>query len=141
MKTNGVAGTIHIGRINSSTDDDYMVIEVEDGTSGVQFLEVNISLVAFMDALTGHRVVPCTFELRSLDCVGKIYEHKTVAVPMPHLVKEKDIPKYLKPYEKGGWVGRVSDGKNPHNWTKTANGAEATNIHFSRFVDPTCSKS
>ena len=70
-------GKITISRVSSSDRDDYVWISVVDEKSGEHFVEVEMGLLEFANALTGYGFVDCEFVLRGTDKVGMIRETKT----------------------------------------------------------------
>lgn len=62
---------------------DTMNITVEDKLSGIQFLEVELSIEQFGKLLSGGTFVDAKGEVRGLQNLGKKYEHKRGSVTMP----------------------------------------------------------
>jgi len=70
-------GKLSISR-PSGSDEPYIKIAIEDKLSRVEFLEINIPLEEFAEALTGLALRPVTLKVRSLDKVGKVKEGKSL---------------------------------------------------------------
>ena len=63
-------GQITISRRKSTKSGDYLSITVKDDKSGVEFLEVQMTLTDFAYAITGQGFIACDFELFAQN-VGK----------------------------------------------------------------------
>jgi hypothetical protein len=70
-----------ISRPSSSraSDDPFIRIVVRDSSSRTQFLEIDVPLASFAEALTGLSEVECDMKVRDLDRVGLIKESKSVS--------------------------------------------------------------
>ena len=133
-------GKLHIGRISGSRE--YVTIELTDEISSTRVFEIELSLEAFGDAVTGRGQVPCIFEVND-SRVGWKPEYKEEIVELKSdLFKREDreeaAKKALKEFEKDGWVGRLDDALNHHcrvGSSKTGSGS-LYRVHFYRYVKP-----
>jgi len=118
MKT--IKAKIGISRAGMGTDT-FMRMEIEDATSGVRFVELEIGMEDFAFFLTGLHGIAADCTLRGLEYVGKTLENKTENIdePMDMPSKVDDDPEFfedlLSSYEVDGWVATVSDLFNHHN--------------------------
>jgi hypothetical protein len=87
-------GKITISRPSSGN----VSIKIHDNNSGVDFLEVKMSLENFSEALFGLARVDCEFATKELDLIGTTREIKVVNVPD---FGGDEIS--LKPYLVDGW--------------------------------------
>ena len=130
-------GKININRV-SGTNGNYIVIELIDAKSGVQFCSVKMGFSELGSAITGQSHMPCSFELRSVDLVGKTHEHKEVLVPFDCYDQRRKnqavTEAALSPWEVNGWKGRVDDLFNGHRSGKDAQGEKCQRVIFERFV-------
>lgn len=118
----------------ANTQGDSISLRLEDATSSVTFLEIDISLEAFMYALTGSSHQDCAFTLRGLASVGKRREVKHEVVPYQHVygAGEKDAKAAaLAPFEVDGWRGYPGDLGNFHR----GNSQGGYRVSFTRFVE------
>lgn len=126
-------GSISIGRVTSNQGDPYIQIDVQDETSRVGFLRLEMSMVAFAQAITGLSVQPMSFDLRGVEFVGMHREHKTELVPRPPYATHNDRARIaadcLRSFEVDGWEGRADDLWNSH---KAA--GDMQRVHFERYV-------
>lgn len=126
MKSTGHAGTA-------------VVIEVQDESSGVQFLRLRLSIADFAEAvMTGLSHRPCEMELRGLDVVGMVCEHKSVEIAFPYVTGEsramqaQRAAETVAEYEVDGWRGWPDDLLNRHNLVKGA--VDRYRVRFHRYV-------
>lgn len=126
-------GLISIMRVQSSRDDDYISIEVEDDSSGVRFLEIKLSMHGFAKIITGLSSQNCEITTMRLNLLGSIAENKTEIIPRlkGDARDDKAVAKHLKIYEINGWTARRSDVSNPHRWV----GKDEVTVVFFRNVD------
>jgi hypothetical protein len=119
---------------------DIFRIEVEDDSSGIKFLEVELDAKTLMLALTA-QYSECEFELRGVEHVGKTRETKKVVVALEQDVRydttDEEKRALLAPYEVDGWIGHARDLGNHHNLCRVNNdkGTVAYEVGFHRFVD------
>jgi len=74
--------SVRIGRASSSTEDDYMILEVEDREANVLFLRLKMSLGEFANVIT-NRTGQGTADVRGLECIGKVHQCKTFVFELP----------------------------------------------------------
>jgi len=143
-------GQITISRPMYSDDHpEVIAIRLHDGSSGCEFIEIEVPIAEFAKALTGLGHQDCEFELRA-ENVGKIHEHKEEIIPtggesyVPYGKREQATMKLLKPFEVDGWKGEANDLFNHHRsvWTIGGDGAQqrAQRVTFHRYVNPTQAK-
>lgn len=131
-------GKLTISRLSSNhTDMDNLIrIQLKDKTSGVEFLEINLSPEQFALALTGLGYQECEFSLGGLDVIGKRRQVKDEVVNAPDglslsKISEEEKADLLTPYCVDGWeVNNTRDLGNPHR--RVGDGYRVT---FIRFVD------
>lgn len=131
----GSKGNISIIRYSSTST---MKIELRDESSGIRFLEVELTAGDLMLALSGRSEMDCEFELRHLENVGKLREHKEEVVPIPTMgvrVSDEAITKALEPFEVDGWKARREDTKNHHCFVEYNAEYSLYRVSFTRFVD------
>lgn len=135
-------GKLSIGKVTcgGEPEKNYISITVEDSISSITFVEVKVDLRTFTDALFGLGHVPVEFELRGIERVGQLYEHKEVEITIP---KEPDslypqdatIAEAIGCYEVDGWIGNAEDCKNHHRWVKSEKTYQVFRIRYHRWVD------
>lgn len=111
-----IKGTVYIGRMNCSHEDDYIVIELRDEQAHVIAAKAKIDLASFAKALTS-QASECNIEFNDSGLVGKTREHKIEAVEVPgpvYGIPDAELKKHLAPFEVDGWIGRIADLKNPN---------------------------
>lgn len=128
-------GTISVLRYSSTST---MKIELRDESSGVRFLEVELTAEDLMLAISGRSEMDCQFELKYLETVGKLREHKEEIVPIPTMgvfVTAEVVTKALEPFEIDGWKARREDAKNHHRFVEYKAEYSLYRVSFTRFVD------
>lgn len=65
------AGRIHCGAVQ----EDYINLSIEDSNSGIQFVEIELSMENFAKMMTGS-TVKAQAEMRGLEYVGKVREYE-----------------------------------------------------------------
>jgi hypothetical protein len=152
MKHKLLPARIHVGRLMGAGPD-VMRLEVVDESSGISFLEINLTPGDLMLSLTG-RNVECKMEVRGLRLVGMKSEHKTEEVEFSMwdtraeregLDDDQSSPatvKALKKFEVDGWRGRVSDLFNGHRTVRDKDPKKPSrqSVNFYRFVNPETGK-
>lgn len=123
----------------------YMLMQIEDDTSGVRFAELEIPMEAFAYLVTGMHGIEADCELRGLDNVGRIHESKTELVPVTSDLEQWEarndsavINEALAPFEVDGWEGYSPDLFNHHNRVHKDKGTlrkPFQTVHFHRYVD------
>lgn len=118
-----------------------VVIRVEDESSGVLFFELTTNKSDLMEAIMGLSSIDCEYELRGLQYIGKIRQHKSVVVPLDVSYwdlrgkSEDELRAYLKPFEVDGWMGNTYDMKNTNNGVRNKDGTYAIRVSFVRYVE------
>ena len=127
-----IPGAVTITRV-SYPDGQRISIRIEDRLSRRCFVEVQMSLEAFANAVTGFSYQPSELQIQDLDLVGKKLEIKHVIVPQAGFDASKEaILDALEPFEVNGWMGCVSDMTNHHNFC-----GDKVRVHFKRYVPAT----
>jgi hypothetical protein len=123
-------GKITISRTTSNREPDFIRLRIEDDSSGVNFLDIRMSLENFAKVITGFGYIDCEFELYAQN-VGMTSESKTEIVPLKdkYFATDEQRQEALKPFEIDGWKARQSDIKNHHNYSN-----EGIKVVFTRFV-------
>jgi hypothetical protein len=138
-------GKITISRFSGTNT---IQVQIEDATSGIEFLRVELDAEALGLTLTGLGRQDCAFRMNGLDKIGKQREIKTevVFVPTPPSYQENDrranAQAAIAPYEVDGWIGYVCDAMNHHRSSRYKDGVAADGgswytVSFTRFVDAT----
>jgi hypothetical protein len=129
-------GKITLGKYSSNYElENPIHFQLEDDKSGVNFLNITMSLIDFASMITGSGYIDCDFELKNADLVGKTREHKreNVFIRDAWNPTEEDKTEALKPFEVDGWVGSRYDLENHHNMVHGKNNTFVVGFH--RFVD------
>jgi hypothetical protein len=126
-------GTITISRMSPSHGDAYMRIDIDDKTSGIGFLRINITLNDLMMALTGRAMSPMEFEVSGLELVGMICEDKTIRIAVPERgIQPAALMTLAAPYQVDGWAAVIrGDARIDVQETK---GILWVNVRFIRYV-------
>jgi len=120
-------GKVDISRIRASSDrDDYMQISLVDESSHLKVVNINITLVAFVNALTGVGQNDCTFKLiGDRELIGKMKEAKT------ELLNRDNAENELSTCEINGWMcPNKTDIDNVHRWRAE----DKVEVSFVRYV-------
>jgi hypothetical protein len=125
-------GAITISR-PSGWDKRFIRIEVQDELSRAVFLQIEMDLDKFAEAITGLGYTDCEFTLKSTDVVGLKREFKTEKVPVSSTwnITPEEIETALQPFEIDGWQANKNNFRNHHNRVKDEN---AFMVSFYRFV-------
>jgi hypothetical protein len=124
--------------------DSYMRMEIEDATSGIRFIELEIPMEAFAYLVSGLHGVEATATLRGIENVGMKHEQKTELIMTPDDIpyKEQDNPELveevLSEYEVDGWKAYVPDLFNFHKREDDySSGTKETyqRVGFHRYVE------
>lgn len=124
-------GKISLSRYTSNVRPDGVTISLIDESSGVQCVEIEISIETLGYIITGLSHQECTFEWRP-DFVGMIRENKTEIIPFTatnYKTRDQESAAALAPYEVDGWKGSITDMTNGH--CRTPSGQR---VGFRRFV-------
>jgi hypothetical protein len=131
-----VKGKIQIGRVISNSEDDYIIIDLEDQTSNKNFATAKLSLQNFAKAITS-QTVECEIEVRSLEKVGKKREIKYIQIDIPNSTNEEEIKTIISSFEIDGWKGNLNDVKNHHNRIKSeiTGTYDCYKVLFERYIN------
>jgi hypothetical protein len=134
-------GNLSVSAPFSSPKVDYVVISLEDESSGTRFVEARIKYADFAKALVGNSQAPMEFELYA-DHVGEQYEfeQREVFVPeSPFDERETCAQAAVKLVEADGWAGEWKDALNHRRYIRgaTVDGVNGRyfRIRFGRFVN------
>lgn len=119
-------------------DVESITIEIEDILSGVSFLSVQVGYANFTKALTGQGYIPCEFETRSLELIGKRRETKTERVFVPdgsYETRDKRAHNAVEQCEKDGWKGYYEDALNFHKRREVESNGAWYEVTFTRHVE------
>jgi hypothetical protein len=130
------SGKITISCVSSNISDGCIEIRLCDDASRIEFVTAQLTFEALSRALTGQSHIPCEIETNALHLVGKRMEHKYELVRRPNKQKTgigafTEVIEILGPLEVDGWVGRVDDMYNHHNWRDK----NEVRVSFTRYVD------
>jgi hypothetical protein len=136
------SGRITIGKVTSSTEEDYISISLDDAMNHAPLVEIRMTPDAFGRALTGSGWMECDFEFNTDAPLGKRHEHKTEEISVPYGLEGKEladaIRKAVAEFEVDGWEGRDEDARNFHNRISGEfQNYTAYRVHFFRYVAPT----
>lgn len=134
-------GHISILRVSPGHGDQFIQIQIEDAASGCRFIETNIALKDFAEAITGIGHLPCEFEVRGLEVLGKVREVKREVLPainseLHRSCREAAAREIVSRHEQDGWVGHWRDLLNSNNSERLVDGREGRRVTFERFIDP-----
>lgn len=137
-----LSGNITISRTSSSVEPfDSINIRIADDASGVQFVELRLSLDDFAKLICGQSNIHGDMIVRGLENIGMVREVKTEDVLISTNCSYDERPvlaaQAIKSLEVDGWVGRLEDAANSHRMIKylPEHKAELSSITFVRFVD------
>lgn len=144
MKNINGKGQVTISRVSSAMGDDYICLRIQDGKSGITFVNVNMSVENFGYAITGLGSIECNLEFNKLDCVGMKRESKEISVPVievstsdksikASLLEEMVTVASLAPFEVDGWKARKGDFGNHHRFNRHS--GESYRVVFERHVN------
>ena len=117
---------------------DYIEIQIEDSSSGILFLSAQIGYADFAKLLTGLGYMPCEFQLRGIENVGKTTERKTLDVYVPlgdHASRQQRAEAAVAEFEKNGWTGRISNAMNQHKRVSGDDEGAWYKVTFLRYID------
>jgi len=86
-------------------------IRVKDEEAGIEFLDLEVSLEEFANALTGMGMVPANMEVRGIENVGKRIERMTFTFPLPEYTTYKDRKRI---------AAQVAQEVAPEGWTASS---------------------
>lgn len=115
-----------------------VAIEIEDVASCIPFLSIQVGYANFTKALTGQGYIPCEFETRGLELIGKRREAKTQHIFVPdgsYETRDKRAYDAVKQCEKDGWKGRHEDALNFHKRKEAESDGAWYEVTFTRHVE------
>jgi len=135
-------GEIHIGRVTSNVEDDFITVELKDSNSSTTFARAKISFSNFSKAITS-QIVDCEIDVLGLDKIGKKLETKRIDVYFPKNYSSKTDPddkiieNVLSEFEIDGWKGDKSYVKNHHNYIgeKSTELSDCYSMLFRRYIE------
>lgn len=129
-------GKIRISKISDSTKDEGSIrISLQDTTSKVQFIIIDMELDAFARVLFGIEDAPCELTFNNLKAIGKTKETKTFSIQTDrvcHLPFDKLNELFLD-----GWNAVLSSYKDKYNYKLNPIDSAYTftaEVEFERFV-------
>lgn len=134
---------LQIGRATSNVNDDYIRISIADETSGVTFVELEVPLAQFAEAITSLSVGDIPAKVRGLDLIGKRHENKTVLVeiePGTHMHGDAYMAAVAEAvaeqHEVDGWKASEYELRqwNGHRFTREGD-REFYSVILHRYVD------
>jgi hypothetical protein len=136
-----IDGKLSIGKVHTR-DGHHMEICIEDSKSGTRFVELEIGMTEFAEAITNLSNRPCVVELRGLHHVGKTIEIKHEKIDVTQFKSrygmsgdEPEFKEVLKPFEIDGWIATdPRDLRNHHRMTYHKDGTVTANLSFRRYV-------
>ena len=139
-----IKANVSISRRYGARNGDTISISIEDASSGIQFVDIEMTPEDFGLAVTGLSSMPATGEVRGLDNVGKKHESKFVKIDvvLPSLTtkdNEAAILAAAAPLEVDGWKASAYWALNVQGG-KVLVGEFGSNLYrctvrFQRYVD------
>lgn len=131
---------LSISRVQTSKGDSYMRVSIIDANSGIEFTSVEVSLLQFMEALTGLCEVPCTHRTRNTDYLGKYYVSEPRTITAPHLGYNKEVYEewLLNNAQEEGWI--IDSYLGSQRSIKYKDGNAVLNYRVFKYVDKIDSK-
>lgn len=126
-------GDLSIYRPSSNVRDDKIVIKVEDDSTGILVLKLEIGMAEFAACITGLGNADCTFVVSDcLDLIGKTRESAIAIIPRLNCSKddEEQIKAATEHLEVDGWIVDRQSIFNHHNFI----GKDEVNISLHRYV-------
>lgn len=137
-------GKITISRPTFSDEKEAICISLTDSSSGVEFVELEMTLSDFTKAITGQGFIPIDFDVRGLEFVGltKETEKARITVKKIELIdKGYDINKrgFLEAYltehaKRDGWIVNAYLGSQDSVVRETDH--VTMNFSYNRYVKP-----
>lgn len=140
MEPKRLEGHVRLIRAVNAADDYPFVIEVEDESSGLRFLDIEISPAEFVKAFIRNESAKVTFTFRGFDFIGKTREFKTIRVEIPDGMRghsgtwDAFIREAVKPFEIDGWKADEHE-LNHYNHYKTTYDHKEYVMLMVRYVD------
>lgn len=70
-------------------------LRIRDEAAATEFLELEVGQAEFVQALGGLRLTSCVAEIRRLDRLGKVHEHRMLEFPLHKKHRDYDYDKEL----------------------------------------------
>lgn len=126
---------ITISRPNCSSGRKYISIRIDDADAEINFLDIEIGLEEFSEALTGLGSTPCKMEIRGLENVGKKIEREVLEFVLPSgefRSKEEAVREAIKNCP-DGWTPSLYFGSQTSFFDR--DGKRMARCNISRWVD------
>jgi hypothetical protein len=127
-----IAAQVTITRTNGGDESKPISIYIRDADARVEFVAVRMSLEAFAEAVMGLAGVDAVAQIKNIEKVGKVCEHKNESIDISD--GEGNGLLRMKEHEVDGWVGRASDLSNRHYQTRK-DGRTFASVGFNRWVE------
>jgi hypothetical protein len=134
-----IKGTITITRPHGGNAGDYASIRIQDDESRIHFVEVEVTLHGFAEALLGLGEVPMEADVRGLEYVGKtkVTETRQIVYPLKH-AKREEMEEWLGENAKeDGWL--VSTYLGARGSTSPHPDGQMLHYHVTKYVEPSTS--
>jgi hypothetical protein len=132
-------GKVTITRSWSTHSDDVITIRIRDEVSNIEFVEAEMSLADFAQAVTGLAFCKCELEVRGLDYIGKkrVREPRTIECPLSPYTKREELAQWLREHaQEDGWMLDTYLGSQGSvNFSKDSKGT-ILNYAVFKYVDP-----
>lgn len=141
MESKKFPGKLTFSRGYNVSADFPFTIEVEDESSRIRFLDIEISREAFLEAFIGsHALVPVTLVFRGLENIGKRLELKNIHIDVPENMRsyyegwDPFIREAVKSFEVDGWKAGEHD-LTPFNHHRLNSKEHTYRVSMRRYVD------
>jgi hypothetical protein len=126
-------GSITISRCSNSHGPDTVRVRLVDEIARIAFAEAEVSLENWGLAVTGRGYVDCLIEVKGIENIGTVSEHKIVLVPYKGSTwteaGKAAARRALAKFEIDGWKGREDDLYNHHHHS-----SEGIHVNMFRHV-------
>jgi hypothetical protein len=132
-------GTVSISRTTGGSTDSSVRISVRDELSGIEFVEIELSVEAFGSAITGLSSVKGRMLVNGLKHVGKKHERTTAKIEIPKELysNRPKIKKWLEENaQREGWILSTYLGSQNSIVADYKEDKHYANISYHRYVDP-----
>ena len=126
-----------ISRPQCSDGRKYISINITDGVSGIQFLDAEIELADFAEALTGFSCTPMKGDLRGLEHIGKtrVTEKREIVCPL-RCYDRAELAAWLGDNaQEDGWIVNTYLGSQGAVRSH-ASGGQTLRYSVTKYVDP-----
>ena len=112
-------------------------IRIGDELSGIEFIDANISLEEFAEAVTGLACRPMTAEVRGLEFVGKkrVTENRSIVCPLDTYDKKVLEQWLVDNAQEEGWMVNTYLGRQS-SVCRDEDGKIILNYSVTKYVDP-----